>query len=170
MGLGKIKRRDMVLDPQVSPEEIKSREYVELGLNQLKNFWEFFCFSFPMAELWTLSLLLCSAQQLGQQLHSTLVAAQCRADTALTFCCSGGGPWHPWSSGLVPVLSLHSSSSPPPTPPESLFLIGHLTAVDIKQNYSPTTFECPFKIKVSRKPPLIMIVTTSYIIHNIRKS
>ena len=30
-GPGKIKRREMVLDPQVSPEEIKSRE-VELGL------------------------------------------------------------------------------------------------------------------------------------------
>ena len=28
---GKIKRREVVLDPQVSPEEIKSRE-VELGL------------------------------------------------------------------------------------------------------------------------------------------
>ena len=30
-GLGEIKRREVVLDPQVSPEEIKSRE-VELGL------------------------------------------------------------------------------------------------------------------------------------------
>ena len=31
VGPHKIKRREMVLDPQVSPEEIKSRE-VELGL------------------------------------------------------------------------------------------------------------------------------------------
>ena len=30
-GPGEIKRREVVLDPQVSPEEIKSRE-VELGL------------------------------------------------------------------------------------------------------------------------------------------
>ena len=30
-GPGQIKRREVVLDPQVSPEEIKSRE-VELGL------------------------------------------------------------------------------------------------------------------------------------------
>ena len=55
--------------------------------------------------------LLCSAQQLGQQLRSALVAAQCRADTAVTFCCSGGGPRHPWSSGLAPVSSLYFKSS-----------------------------------------------------------
>ena len=32
-GPGEIKRREVVLDPQVSPEEIKSRE-VELGLRE----------------------------------------------------------------------------------------------------------------------------------------
>ena len=44
-------------------------------------------------------------------MRSTLVAAQCRADTALTLCCSGGGLLHPWSSGLAPVSSLHFKSS-----------------------------------------------------------
>ena len=60
-----------------------------------------------------------------------IVAAQCRADTALTSCCSGGGPRQPWSSGLAPVSSLHSSSSP--LPPLSPSLIGHLISVDVRQ-------------------------------------
>ena len=38
-GPGEIKRREVVLDPQVSPEDIKSRE-VELGSES----WDFFCF------------------------------------------------------------------------------------------------------------------------------
>ena len=68
---------------------------------------------------------------MGQQLRGTVVAAQCQADTALTFCCSGGCPRQPWSSGLAPVSSLHSSL--PPRPPT---LIGHLASVDVNQNYS----------------------------------
>ena len=40
---------------------------------------------------------------------SNVVAAQCRTDTALTSCCSGGGPRQPWSSGLAPVSRFHSS-------------------------------------------------------------
>jgi len=58
----------------------------------------------------------CSKQQLGQQLCGTVVAAQCWTDTALTFCCSGGGQWQPWSSGLVAVSSLHSSFPIPNRP------------------------------------------------------
>ena len=65
--------------------------------------------TFPTEELWTLSLWLCSAQQLVQQLRGTVFAAQCWADTALTFCCSGGGPRQPWSSELAPVSRFHSS-------------------------------------------------------------
>ena len=38
-GPGEIKRREVVLDPQVSPEEIMSREE-ELG----RESWTFFCF------------------------------------------------------------------------------------------------------------------------------
>ena len=76
--------------------------------------WTSFRFScFPTAELRTLSLCFCSAQQLGQQLRGVVVAAQCRADTALTFCCSGGGPRQLWSSGLAPVSRFHSFISPP---------------------------------------------------------
>ena len=77
-GPGEIKRREVALDPQVSPEEIMSRE-VELG-----------------SESWTSFLLEvvtqqrckercpgdCPAQQLRQQLRSTLVAAQWRGDNA----------------------------------------------------------------------------------------
>ena len=51
----------------------------------------------------------CSAQQLGQQLRGAVVAAQRRTDTAITFCCSGGGPRQPWFSGLAPVSRFHSS-------------------------------------------------------------
>ena len=52
-GPGKIKKREVVLDPQVSPDEIKSRE-VELGLRFG------LLLLFPVAKLWTLSLGLCS--------------------------------------------------------------------------------------------------------------
>ena len=71
---------------------------------------DFFCFScFPAAELRTLSLWLCSAKLLGQHLRGAVVAAQCRTDTALTFCCSSSGPRQPCSSGLAPVPRFHSS-------------------------------------------------------------
>ena len=71
-GPGEIKRREVVLDPQVSPEEIKGRE-VELGSES----WTSVASScYSTAVLWTLSLRLCSTQQLKQQLLSTLVATQ----------------------------------------------------------------------------------------------
>ena len=51
-GPGEIKRREVVLDPQVSPEDIKSRE-VELGSES----WDFFCLScYSTAVLRTFSL------------------------------------------------------------------------------------------------------------------
>ena len=87
-GAGEIKRRVVVLDPQVSTEEIKNRE-VELGLK---------------ARLLSLQLFPNAGATdivFATALHSSwdsncvvryLVAAQCRADTAITFCCSGGGP------------------------------------------------------------------------------
>ena len=66
-----MKRREVVLELVVSPEEIMSRE-VELGCER----WTFFCFK----------LLLNSGATdiLRQQLRGTLVAAQWRGDTALT--------------------------------------------------------------------------------------
>ena len=112
-GPGEIKKREVVLDPLVSPEEIKSRE-VELGSKVCTSFasvvFQQWCYGHCLCD--------CSTQQLGQQLRSTVVAVPCRrTGTALTVCCSGGGPRHPWSSGLAPVSSLHSSSSPSPLVP-----------------------------------------------------
>ena len=95
---------------------------------------DFFCFScFPTAELRTVSLWLCSAQQLGQQLRGAVVAAQCRTDTALTSCCSGGSPQQPQSSRLAPVSKFHSSVLLFHLSPS---LIGLLVSVDIKQQKS----------------------------------
>ena len=68
-GPGAIKRREVVLDPQVSPEEIKSRE-VELGVKVGLLLLQLFPISGAMNILCD-----CSAEQLGQQLRSTLVAA-----------------------------------------------------------------------------------------------
>ena len=68
-GPGAIKRREVELDPQVSPEEIKSREVergVKVGLLLLQ--------LFPISGAMNI-LCDCSAEQLGQQLRSTLVAA-----------------------------------------------------------------------------------------------
>ena len=127
-GPGEIKRREMVLDPQESPGETKSRE-VELGSES----WTSFA-SVVIQRLW-----LCSAQQLKQQLCGTLVATQWRGDTSLTFifCCSGGGPRPPRSSGseraVEPSLFLR------PTHP-SPSLISHIASVDVKQNSVFTNF------------------------------
>ena len=61
-----------MLDLVVSPEEIMSRE-VELGCES----WTLFASScYSTAVQRTLSLRLCPAQQLKQQLRSTLAAAQ----------------------------------------------------------------------------------------------
>ena len=82
-----------MLGPQVSPEKIKSRE-VELGLKDGLLLRQLF----PNSGATDIVFVTVP--------HSTPAAAQCRADTALTFCCSGGGPRQPWSSGLAPVSSL----------------------------------------------------------------
>ena len=90
---------------------------------------DFFCISrFSTAELWTLSLWLCSTQQLRQQLHSTLVAAQRWADTALTFLLF----WQ-WSMAFLvfqvgTCFQAFTLSSPS--------LINNLISVDVKQNDS----------------------------------
>ena len=55
-GPGEIKRREVVLDPQESPEEIKSREVEQGGGAELRKL-DFFCFScYSSAVLRTLSL------------------------------------------------------------------------------------------------------------------
>ena len=68
---GEIKRREVELDPQVSLEEIMSRE-VELGCQS----WTYFASGCSLTAVQqTLSLRLCQARQLKQQLRSALVAA-----------------------------------------------------------------------------------------------
>ena len=110
---GEIKRRE--LDPQVSPEEIMSRE-VELGCESWTSFASG-CYSTAVRR--TLSLWLSPARQLKQQLCCALVAGQWRGDTALTLPLF----WR-WSTvspvffGRYPRSSLHSFfHSPPPPPP-----------------------------------------------------
>ena len=71
VGPGEIKRREVVLDPQVSPEEIMSRE-VELGTES----WTSFASVVPQQQYYGHCPCDCSAQQLKQQLYSTLVATQ----------------------------------------------------------------------------------------------
>ena len=118
---GEIKRREVQLNPQVSPEEIMSRE-VDLGCESWTSFSSG-CSS--TAVQWRLSLSLCPERQLKQQLHSALVAAQWRGDTALTLLLF----WRrstvsPVFFGRYPLLSLHSFVlfllHPPPPPPSVL--------------------------------------------------
>ena len=71
VGPGEIKRREVVLDPQVSPEEIMSRE-VELGSES----WTSFAAVVTQQQCYGHCPCDCSTQQLKQQLLSTLVATQ----------------------------------------------------------------------------------------------
>ena len=114
-----------MLDPQDSPEEMKSRE-VELGSES----WTSFCFGcYSTAVLRTLSLCLCSAQQLKEQLRGTLVATQWRGDTALTCLLF----WRRSTASSVFRVGARGPSLPSffPRPPS---LISHLESVDVKQN------------------------------------
>ena len=107
-----IKRREVVLDPQVSPEEIKRRE-VELGSES----WASFASVLTRQQCYGHCPCDRSAQQLKQQLRSTLVATQWRGDTALTF-------WLFWrwstASSVFRVgargRTVTLSPPPPPTP------------------------------------------------------
>ena len=108
---GEIKKREVSwtltkkLDAFAGPGEIKSRE-VELGLRVGLLLLQLFP-SGGATDIVFVTLFL--GQQLGQQLRGAVVAAHYRMDTALTFCCSGSGPRHPWSSGLAPVSRFYSS-------------------------------------------------------------
>ena len=116
-GPGEIKRREVVLDRVVSPEEIMSRE-VELG-----------CGSWTSVLLHVFTQQRCNghcpcysalAQQLKQQLRSTLVAAQWPGDTALTLPLF----WRRSTASSVfrvgaraRAITLSSAPPPPPPPP-----------------------------------------------------
>ena len=124
-GPGEIKRREVVLDPQVSLEEIKSRD-VELGLR--------------------VGLLLLQLFPNGGATDIVFVTLFCIAvGTAIAW--YGGrcampdghclnilllwrGPRKPWSSGLAPVSRFHSSV---PFSQLSPSLIGLFASVDVKQ-------------------------------------
>ena len=101
---GDIKRREVVLDPQVSPEEIMNREQglgSTAGLLLLQLFPNGGAMDIVFVTLFRIAV--------GTAIAWCCVAAQCRTDTALTFCCSGGGPRQLWSSGLASVSRFHSS-------------------------------------------------------------
>ena len=114
----------------LSPEEIVSRE-AELGCES----WTSFASGWSSTAVQrTLSLWLCPARQLKQQLPGALVAGQWRGDTALTLPLF----WRrstvsPVFFGRYPRSSLHSFV-PTPTPTPSPSLISHLASVDVKQN------------------------------------
>ena len=95
-GPGEIKRREVVLYPQDSPEEIKSRE-VELGLRVGLLSLQLFpnggatdiVFVTVLHSSWDSNCVVrCSLRNAGRTLLS---------------CCSGGGPRQPWYSGLAHV-------------------------------------------------------------------
>ena len=89
-GPGELKRREVVLDPQVSPEEIKSRE-VELGSESWTSFASVL---FSPAELRTLSLCLFRTAVETAIAQYTSCCAVASGHCLLYFCCPGGGPRH----------------------------------------------------------------------------
>ena len=114
VGPGEIKRREVVLDPQVSPEEIMSRE-MELGPES----WTSFASVVTQQQCYGHCPCDCSAEQLKRQLRSTLVATQRRGDclnTSIVLAAVHGLLGLP---GRCTRSSLHSfapSASPHPCP------------------------------------------------------
>ena len=124
----------MELDLQVSPQEIMSRE-LELGCESWTSFGSSCSSCSSTAVQRTLSLSLCPARQLKQQVRSAQVAAQWRGDTAFTLPLF----WRrstvsPVFFGRYPRSSLHSFV--PLHTGGDLFpsLRSHLASVDVKQN------------------------------------
>ena len=106
-GPGEIKRMEVMLDPQVSAEEVKSRE-VELGLSVglllLQLFPDDGATDIVFVTLFRIAVGTAIAPWYGS--CCAMPGEHC---LNVNFCCSGGGPRQPWSSGLAPVSSLHSS-------------------------------------------------------------
>ena len=125
-GPGEIKRREVVLDPQVRPEEIKGRE-VELGLRVGLLLLQLFP-NGGATDIVFVTVLHSSWD--SNSMRGTVVDEQRRADTALTFRCSGGGPRQPVSRPhssfpLTPLV-------PVPNKPT--------VSVDVKQHYQFPSF------------------------------
>ena len=132
---GEIKRRDVELDPQENPGEIKRRE-VELGSES----WNCLLLRLFLNSSATAIVLvtLCSAQQLKQQLRSTLVAdAMARGHRLNIFVVLTAVHGLLGLPGRSARSSLHTLAPPPPPPPPtplSPSQISHLASVDVKQN------------------------------------
>ena len=98
------------MDPQVSPEEIKSRE-VELGSES----WTSFASVFTQQQCYGYFPCDCSAKHLKEQLRNTLVPTEWREATALTF-------WLFWQRSTTSSVSRVGARrraftlSPPPVP------------------------------------------------------
>ena len=123
---GEIKRWEVSwTHKEVSPEEIKSRE-VELGLRAGLLLLQLFPNGGATPDIVFVTLF-CIA--VGTAI--TWCGGRCAVPDAGHFCCSGGGPRQPWSSGLAPVSRCHSSVP--------LFLlvplpfVGLLASADVKQ-------------------------------------
>ena len=127
-----------MLDPQVSPGEIMSRE-LELGSES----WTSFASVVPQQLCYGHCHYNCSAQQLKEQLRSALAATQWRGDTTLTFLLL----WRRYTASSVFRVGARGRAftlSPlPPPPPPSPSLISHLASVDVKQNVYLLTYFAP---------------------------
>ena len=110
---------------EVSPEEIKSRE-VELGLRVGLLLLQLF----PNGGATDIVFVTLFCIAAGTAIAWCGGRCAMPADTALTFCCSGGGPRQPWSFGLAPASWFHSSVPLSHSPPS---LIGLTASVDVKQ-------------------------------------
>ena len=135
----------MKLGPQVSPEEIKSRE-VELGCESWTSFASS-CSSTAVQQ--TSSLWLCPSTAvetaIAQCTSRWAMARGHRLNTSIVLAAVHG------LSGLFRVVSAvepFTLSSPPPPPPPSLSLISHLASVDVKQNVlvPRSASDCPLYV------------------------
>ena len=97
-----------MLDPQVSPEEIKSRE-VELGLSVGLLVLQLMFPDDGATDIVFMTLFRIAAGTAIAPWYGSCCAMPGEHCLNVNFCCSGGGPRQPWSTGLAPVSSLHSS-------------------------------------------------------------
>ena len=117
-GPGEINRREVVLDPQVSPDEIKSRE-VELGLRVGLLLLQLF----PTGGATDIVFVTLFCIAVGTAI-TFVTLFRIAVGTAMAWCCGRcampdghclnilllwRGPRKPWSSGLAPVSRFHSS-------------------------------------------------------------
>ena len=108
-GPGEIKRKEVLLGPQVSPEEVKSRE-VELGFRVGLLLLQLFSIGGATDIVFVTLFRITVGTAIAW--YGSCCAMPGRHCLNIHFCCSGGSPRHPWSSELAPVSSHHSSFPP----------------------------------------------------------